>query len=163
MQSSTRGVRIHQCPWDSELTKLKTAGGLCSEVEGNHRSISDHSLFYNLRISRRAGRMHDEIFPNSRWGSKWPSEPQFYLQGVRNKRIIGGQVNSPAIIKRRKKWLLVRIWYFPLSNKTDDARVTISFPHPTSLTECFPCTKNHVSHWEYICEQNIIPAPKELV
>jgi hypothetical protein len=40
---------------------------------------------------------------------------------------------------------------------------TVSFPHSISLNECLACTRDHVSHWEYICEQSTIPALKELV
>ena len=44
-----------------------------------------------------------------------------------------------------------------LSEKIDNARGPVSFPHSTSFTECFPRARDCVSHWEYIWKQNAVP------
>lgn len=147
------GMKIHRWSWGSEMTILEAASGLYSEVESPNSTL-EYSLFQNFM---------------KRWKAAWWNCSHFeakaandlqnpcYLQRVGDK-IIGGEVNSPAMGKRRKEWLIVRTWHCPLSEKTDNTTGTISFPHSTNLIEFFPYARDHVSHWE----QDTILVLKEL-
>lgn len=142
-------IRIHRGSWGSELTILEAAGSLCSEVE-SPQSTLEYNLFQSF-IKRWKAAWWD--YSNFQTKAANDLQNPCYLQRVGNK-IIGGEMNSPAMGNRRKEWLIVRTWYCPLSEKIDNASGTISFPYSTNLIECFPYAGDHVSHWE----QNTIPA-----
>lgn len=59
------------------------------------------------RISLKDGKLHDGNSSNSQPMAANNLQNLCYLQRVGNK-IIDGEVNSPAMGKRRKEWLIVR-------------------------------------------------------
>lgn len=58
-------------------------------------------------ISLKGGKLHDGNSSNSQPKAANNLQNLCYLQRVGNK-IIDGEVNSPAMGKRRKEWLIVR-------------------------------------------------------